>query len=145
MAEEERKCVRIRSGDDNGASDVAVRECTILDILTEIKKLATKDDIAQLKGSLVAPSAEIEQLRSEVSKHHDRIKTLEERASMEAIEQESRTPPEVMGARSKQHGGAHATPGNDIQTRRRSVIFHGLNNVKDEDLMESILDTCHSP
>ena len=112
--------------------------------MTEMKKLATKDDIAQIKSSLVAQSAEIEQLRSEIGKHHDRIKSSEEQATTAAIEAVSRTRPEVQTDRSKQHGGAQSGPGGDVQTQRRSVNIHGLNKIKDEDLMETILDVCQA-
>ena len=148
LAEHEGKRVRLRSGEqtlnDSVLSDMAVREFTIKDIMTEMKNLATKDDIAQIKSSLVAQSAEIEQLRAEMGKHHDRIKSLEEQATTVAIEAASRTRPEASGATSKQHGSAHSVSGNDTQTRRRSVIMHGLNKVKDDELMETVLDVCQA-
>ena len=148
IAEQEGKRVRILSGDqtlnESGSSNVAVRELTIADVLTEMKKLATKDDIAQIKSSIVAQSAEIEELRSEIGRHHERIKSLEEQASIAVVEAEKRTRPEVNIASNKQHGGAQSGPAGDFQTRRRSIIMHGLNKVKDEDLIETVLDVCQA-
>ena len=140
------KRVRILSGESilnvSGAGEV--RELTLLDLMTEMKNLATKDDIAQIKSSLVAQSAEIEQLRSEVGKHHDRIKSLEEQASKAAVEAASRTRPEVNRNEDKQHGGAQSGPRGYVQVRRRSVIIHGLNQVEDDNLLETVLDICQA-
>ena len=142
------KRVRILSGEPTltitGSNEGTVRELTLLDVMTELKNLATKDDIAQIKSSLVAQSAEIEQLRSEMGKHHDRIKSLEEQASAAAVEATSRTRPEVNSVKDKQYGGARVGVSGEFQVRRRSVIIHGLNRVKEDELMETVLDLCQA-
>ena len=142
------KRVRIFSGESstskNAVGDGSVRELTLLDLMTEMKNLATKDDIAQIKSSLVAQSAEIEQLRSEMGKYHDRIKSLEEQASQRTIEAAGRTRPEANTVKGKQYGGPHVGASSEFQVRRRSVIIHGLNKVSDDELMETVLDICQT-
>ena len=55
----------------------------------EFKKLATKEDLVQIKGSMVAQSAKIQQLRGEMEKQGELIKVLEDemgaRAAIEVI------------------------------------------------------------
>ena len=116
---------------------------TLQDIMAELKKVATKDNIVQVKSSSVAQSAEIQQLRTEIEKHHNRIKSLEEHASVAAAEKENRTRPDVDRSWYKQYGGAHAGP-SGMNTRRSSIIIHGLDDTKDDDLMEKVLDICQA-
>ena len=116
---------------------------TILDIMNEFKKLATKDDLVQVKSTLVAQAAEIQQLKGEVVKNTDRIKNLEEqmsaRAAIEIERTQQKSQPEIEKVNRMQYGGAHA--GIDrFDTRRRSVIIHGL-QVESEDVqLVKILD-----
>ena len=74
------------------------------DIMAELKKVATKDDIVQIKGTLIAQSAEIQQLRSEINKHRDRTKALEDQASAAAVNLACRTQPDVNSVARRQYG-----------------------------------------
>ena len=132
---------RARAGSTEGSSSNGdeSRNISLNDIMAELKKVATKDDIVQIKSTLVAQSAEIQQLRSEIGKHHDRIKSLEDQASVAAAKIANRTQPDVGPVTSKQYGGPHAEA-SEFRNRRRSIIIHGMNAVKDEDLMEHVLD-----
>ena len=68
---------------------------TLTNIMEKLQKVATKDDVVQIKGTLVAQSAEIQQLRGELDKHHDRIKVLEEQAGERAAADIHRTRPRL--------------------------------------------------
>ena len=65
-------------------SAAAIDVYSVQDIMKELKKLATKEDIVQIKGSMVAQSAEIQQLRGEMEKQNERIKVLEDEAGARA-------------------------------------------------------------
>ena len=147
-SDQDGKRVRIVSGDivpeGSVATSQSVRDFTLMDIMTELRNVAKKEDIQEIKDSLVAQSREIEQLRSEVDKHHDRIKTLEEQASAAAAVSVNRTRPDVYNTSSRQHGGAHTRFDEDERSKRRNVIIHGLDNVKEEKLMETVLDICQA-
>ena len=59
------------------------RTINLLDnIMNKVKKVATKDDIVQIKGTFVLQSATIQQFREEISKHYDCLKLLEEQAGV---------------------------------------------------------------
>ena len=118
---------------------------TLRDIMAELKKVATKEDLVQVKGTLVAQSAEIQQLRTELEKHSDRIKALETEAGARAARETNSTAgPDVYKPQRKQYGGAHADRLPRQQQRRQNVVIHGLNVKKDEELMENILDLCQA-
>ena len=42
---------------------------SLKDVMLEFKKLATKEDLVQVKSSLIAQAAEIQQLKNEVLNH----------------------------------------------------------------------------
>ena len=46
--------------------------------MAEFKKLATKEDLVQVKGTLIPQAAEIQQLKTERNNHQGQIKVLED-------------------------------------------------------------------
>ena len=138
---------RLRQASQEGSSIVlATSEAnggevfTLSDVMNALSKVSTKEDIVQIKGTLVAQSAEIQQLRGELDKHSERLKTLEEQVGKRAADDMHRTQPrpEGEGARSKQYGGTHEEA-QDRHRRRRSVVIHGLNQKEENDLVEACL------
>ena len=118
---------------------------TLRDIMTELKKLATKEDLVQVKGTIVAQSAEIQQLRSEIEKHSDRIKTLETEAGARAAKEANSTNrPDVYNLQRKQYGSAQSERPPWHQQRRQSIVIHGLKVKNDDELLENILDLCQA-
>ena len=146
--EQEEKRSRFASGDvglrGTSAMSQSVRDFTLMDIMTELRNVAKKEDISEIKDSLLAQSREIEQLRAEVDKHHDRIKVLEDQASATVAESVNRTRPDVYKPAARQYGGPHDRPDEDQRSRRRNIIIHGLDSVKDDDLLETVLDICQT-
>ena len=133
-------------GSTSGSIDQSTSDgqtCTLMDLMNEMKKLATKDNLAQVKGSILAQSAEIQQLRSEIGKHNDRIKQLEDQMGERAAASLNRTQPrpEETNVNRNQYGTARMGPDQErFQNRRRSVIIHGLRTDEDTNLMEHVLD-----
>ena len=130
------------SSDDSAS---VARQYSLLDVMEELKKLATKEDLVQVKGTLIAESAEIQQLKGELGKHNERIKSLEEQVGARAAVELDRTHrrPEGENVNRKQYGGAQA--GADRQrNRRRSIVMHGLWAETDDALMDEILDVCQA-
>ena len=73
------------------------------------------------------------------------IKVLEDQADERAaaeVNQMSRKP-EVYNRDRKEHGGALSSTDPSCN-RRRNVVIHGLNAVKDDEVMEIILDMCQA-
>ena len=127
----------------NGASPGAatLETCTVQDIMLELKKLATKEDIVQIKGTLIAQSAEIQQLRGELEKQGDRIKTLETESGERTAKEVNRTTrPDVDKVN---RNGAQAERSQD-QNRRSNIVIHGLKIDKEEDMVEKVLDMCQA-
>ena len=118
--------------------------CTIQDIMLELKKLATKEDIVHIKGTLIAQSAEIQQLRGEIEKQGDRIKSLETDAGERAAKEVNRTTrPDVDRTVRNQHGSAQ-TDRSQEQNRRSNIVIHGLKIDNEDDMMEKVLDMCQA-
>ena len=117
---------------------------TIQDVMKELKKLATKEDLVQIKGSMVAQSAEIQQLRGEIEKQGERIKVLEDVAGARAAQEASRThKPDVYTRSRNQDVGPHKT-NLSAQNRKLNVVIHGLKVNNEENLMEDFLDMCQA-
>ena len=118
---------------------------TLRDIMAELKKLATKEEVVQVKGTLIAQSAEIQQLRSELDKHNERIKVLETEAGVRvARESNSAIRPDVYNPSRKQYGSAQSDRSSMQQQRRQNIVIHCLNVKNDDELMENILDLCQA-
>ena len=117
---------------------------TLQDIMKALKKVATKDDIVQIKGTMIAQSAEIQQLRGEIEKHNDRIKILEDEAGARAARETNRiTGPDVDTRTRNQHGGAQSVKSQG-PNRRQNIVIHGLKINKEEETMETVLDMCQA-
>ena len=80
------KRIRNNSGGEGSITSPSLGnncEVTLQDVMLEFKKLATKEDLVQVKSTIIAQSAEIQQLKTELNSHHDRIKVLEEQVVTE--------------------------------------------------------------
>ena len=141
---------RIRNNSNDRSSSVSPagelgREVNLQDVMAEFKKLATKEDLVQVKGTLVAQSAEIQQLKSELINHQERIKVLEDQAGARAAAEANRTnrKPDVYIRDRKEHGGAQASS-DPSRNRRNNVIIHGIKVVKDAEMAGVVLDMCQA-
>ena len=65
------------SGSSSDPSALEGQEVTLADIMNHPQKLGTKEDLVQVKSTIVAPSAEIQQLKGEINSHVDRMKLFE--------------------------------------------------------------------
>ena len=132
-------------GSTDGSPEPGMRDTyTIHDVMKEFKKLATKEDLVQIKGTMVAQSAEIQQLRGEMEKQGERIKVLEDEMGARAAVEVNRTQrPDVDTRPRMQYGGAQsARP--QSQDRRQNIVVHGIKIDKDEDMLETVLDMCQA-
>ena len=93
----------------------------------------------QVKSSLIAQAAEIQQLRNEVLNHQERIKVLEEQAGAEEVNQ---TYPklDVYVTDRKEYGCAHVSSESNLK-RRRNVVIHGLKAVEISDIKQLVVSS----
>ena len=121
------------------------RELSLRDVMLEFKKLATKEDLVQVKSILVAQLTEIQQLKTELITHHECIKVLEEQAGARAVDEANRInqKPDVFPRNRKEHGCAQVN-GDPNQNRQRNIVIHVLKAVEVDDIKEVILDMCQA-
>ena len=120
-------------------------EVSLRDIMNHLKKLATKDDLVQVKSTLVAQSAEIQQIKTELNSHQERLKVLEDDAGARAAAEVNRTnrKPDVLNKDRKEYGGAQAASNPNLN-RRRNVVIHGIQDLKDDEVISTVLDMCQA-
>ena len=147
-AEQDGKRVRNNSNDlssivsPTGDDDENV---SLRDIMKHLKKLATKDDLVQVKGSIIAQAAEIQQLKSELNNQQERLKVLEDQMGARTAADINRTErkPDVYVDSRKQYGRAHENS-DPSQDRRKNIIIHGLKPVQEKEMVDVVLDMCQA-
>ena len=115
---------------------------TLSDIIEQLKKVATKDDIVQIKSTIIAQLAEIQQIRG---KHRDQLKILEDRASKRASAKfnQSQQRPDADNIHHNKYGRAQGEPDSN-DARRQNIVIHGLKVKNEDDLMCAVLDICQA-
>ena len=123
----------------------ADREVSLKDVMLEFKKLATKEDLVQVKSTLVAQSAKIQQLKIDPNNQQERLKVLEDQVGARAAAEANRInrKPDVYVSDWKEYGRAHASS-DPNQNKRRNVVIHGLKPIENMEIAEIILDMCQT-
>ena len=125
-------------------------EVTMADLMQQLKltakasdlvDLATKKDVQEIQTTVTAHTLELKQIKDDLEIHAKRLQQLEDNLGRQAAASLNRTKPDVDFSRPRQDGGPHVSS-NQANSRRRNLVFEGLQTLSDRDTIAYVIQLC---
>ena len=125
-------------------------EVTLADIMDQLKMtakvsnladVAKKRDLIKLQNTVSSHSVEILQLKDDLKLHAQRIQQLEESLGQYTASVMNRPQPDVDILSRNQYGGPQARA-SQFDSRRKNLVFEGIPNMPDRDVVGYIVALC---